>query len=156
MVQARCAWSVKTRRVPSRHGRDTRVYDHTTTAMNDMSPTPPLPSCPLDHPAEGFTGPRTSFWWRCSIIARLVVRAFVRGIPAPPAPSRELPKRRHIYFSQNPSVYPMCFVLLSLRRSLDVPTTNTSGVGQVVQCTRGRLYCMLYVIFITRLVTMTS
>ena len=33
---------VKTRRIPSRHRRDVRVYDHTTTAMHDMS-TPPAP-----------------------------------------------------------------------------------------------------------------
>ena len=29
------AWSVKTRRAPSRHCRDARVYGHTTTAMHD-------------------------------------------------------------------------------------------------------------------------
>ena len=33
--QAMSAWSVKTRRAPSRHCRDARVYGHTTTAMQD-------------------------------------------------------------------------------------------------------------------------
>ena len=37
LVQAMSAWSVKTRRAPSRHCRDSRVYGHTTTAMHDMS-----------------------------------------------------------------------------------------------------------------------
>ena len=35
---------VKTRRAPSRHCRDARVYGHTTTAMHDMS-TPPRNAC---------------------------------------------------------------------------------------------------------------
>ena len=37
------AWSVKTRRAPSRHCRDARVYGHTTTAMPDMTTPPCLP-----------------------------------------------------------------------------------------------------------------
>ena len=44
LVHAMPAWSVKTRRAPSRHCRDARVYDHTTTAMHDdmsMSTLPP-------------------------------------------------------------------------------------------------------------------
>ena len=44
LVQAMSAWSVKTRRAPSRHCRDARVYGHTTTAMHDMSTLPPTPS----------------------------------------------------------------------------------------------------------------
>ena len=40
LVQAISAWSVKTRRAPSRHCRDARIYGHTTTALHDMS-TPP-------------------------------------------------------------------------------------------------------------------
>ena len=48
-VQAKSACSVKTRRAPSRHCRDARVYGHTTTAMHDneyispieYTPTPP-------------------------------------------------------------------------------------------------------------------
>ena len=31
------AWSVKTRRAPSRHFTNARVYGHTTTATHDMS-----------------------------------------------------------------------------------------------------------------------
>ena len=43
-VQAVSAWLVKTRRAPSRHSRDARVYDHTTTAMHKLStPPPPRP-----------------------------------------------------------------------------------------------------------------
>ena len=38
------ARSVKTRRAPSRHFRDARVYDHTTTAMHNNEHTPSLPS----------------------------------------------------------------------------------------------------------------
>ena len=37
------AWSAKTRRAPSRHCRDARVYGHTTTAMHDNDYTPPPP-----------------------------------------------------------------------------------------------------------------
>ena len=46
LVQAVFAWSVKTRRAPSRHCRYARVYGHTTTATHDMSnpPSPLLPS----------------------------------------------------------------------------------------------------------------
>ena len=36
-----CAWLVSTRRAPSRHSRDARVYGHTTTNMHQLS-TPPL------------------------------------------------------------------------------------------------------------------
>ena len=41
LVQAMSAWSVKTRRAPSRHCRGARVYGYTTLAMHYMS-TPPL------------------------------------------------------------------------------------------------------------------
>ena len=41
LVQAMSAWSVKTRRAPSRHCRDARVYGHTTTAMHDNECTLP-------------------------------------------------------------------------------------------------------------------
>ena len=45
LLQATPAWSVKTRRAPSRHCRDARVYGHATTAMHDIcllytSPSP--------------------------------------------------------------------------------------------------------------------
>ena len=45
--KAMSAWSVKTRRAPSRHCRDARVHGHTTTAMHGMStpPNPPPPRC---------------------------------------------------------------------------------------------------------------
>ena len=42
LVQERSAWLVKTRRAPSRHSRDARVYGHTTTAMHQLSTPPPL------------------------------------------------------------------------------------------------------------------
>ena len=35
LVQAMSAWWVKTRRPPSRHCRDARVYGHTTTAIHE-------------------------------------------------------------------------------------------------------------------------
>ena len=45
LEQAMSAWLVKTRRAPSRHSRDARVYGHTTTAMHKLStPLPPPPS----------------------------------------------------------------------------------------------------------------
>ena len=37
LVQAMPAWLVKTRRAPSRHSGDARVYGHTTTAMHKRS-----------------------------------------------------------------------------------------------------------------------
>ena len=37
------AWSVKTRRVPSRHCRDAGVYGRTTGATHDIEYTPPSP-----------------------------------------------------------------------------------------------------------------
>ena len=43
LVQAMSAWVMKTRRAPSRHSRDTRVYSHTTTAMHKVSTPPPSP-----------------------------------------------------------------------------------------------------------------
>ena len=43
LVQAMSAWLVKTRRTPSRHSRDARVYGYTLTAMQKRStPPPPL------------------------------------------------------------------------------------------------------------------
>ena len=46
------AWLVKTRRAPSRHSRDARVFGHTTTVMHEIStPPPPLaPPCPRPRP----------------------------------------------------------------------------------------------------------
>ena len=42
-VQAMSAWLVKTRRGPSQHGRDARVYGLSTTAMHKLSTPPPSP-----------------------------------------------------------------------------------------------------------------
>ena len=36
LVQAMPSWSVKTRHAPSRHRRDARVYNHTTTPMHEI------------------------------------------------------------------------------------------------------------------------
>ena len=44
LVLAMSAWSVKTRRAPSRRCRDARVYGHTTTAMHGNE-YPPPPRC---------------------------------------------------------------------------------------------------------------
>ena len=46
VVLAMSAWSVKTRRAPSRHCKDARVYGHTTTAMHDNEYAPPPPRRP--------------------------------------------------------------------------------------------------------------
>ena len=43
LVHATSAWSVKTRRAPSQHRTDARVYGRTTTAMHDIEYTPPIP-----------------------------------------------------------------------------------------------------------------
>ena len=49
MVQARSAWLVKTRRAPSRHGRDARFHGRMTTAMHKLRtpPPPPLHAVPV-------------------------------------------------------------------------------------------------------------
>ena len=49
LVQAMSAWSVNTRRAPS---RDARVYGHTTTAMHKLSTPPPTLPCPPLPPAS--------------------------------------------------------------------------------------------------------
>ena len=43
LVEATFSRSVRTRRVPSRHCRDARVYGHATMVMPDMSTPPPSP-----------------------------------------------------------------------------------------------------------------
>ena len=43
-----CAWLVKTRRAPSRHSRDERVYGQTTMAVHKLR-TPPPPGAILPH-----------------------------------------------------------------------------------------------------------
>ena len=45
LVQAMSPWLVQTRRAPSRHSRDARVYGHTTTAMHHLG-TPPHTMAP--------------------------------------------------------------------------------------------------------------
>ena len=51
LVRAMCAWAVKTRRAPSRHCREARVYGHTATAMHDIEYTPQYSSTTLYSPA---------------------------------------------------------------------------------------------------------
>ena len=53
LVLAMSAWSVKTRRAPSRHRRDARVYGHTTTVVHDNEYAPP-PSPPQKEPLSGW------------------------------------------------------------------------------------------------------
>ena len=54
LVQAMSTWLVKTRRAPSRHSRDARVYGYTTTAMHKLSTPPchphPTPTTPPPPP----------------------------------------------------------------------------------------------------------
>ena len=52
LEKAMSAWSMKTRRAPSRHRRDARVYGHATTAMHDLSTPPPGPMIPPWHDSE--------------------------------------------------------------------------------------------------------
>ena len=56
LVQAMSAWLVKTRRAPSRHCRDARIYGHTTTAMPQLSTTPPPPLFVLSPPLFFLSG----------------------------------------------------------------------------------------------------
>ena len=49
LVQAMSAWSVKTRRAPSRHCRGARVHGHMTAAMHDSGYTHTHPEGPLVH-----------------------------------------------------------------------------------------------------------
>ena len=62
LVQAMSAWLVKTRRAPSRHSRDARVYGHTTTAMHELSTPPPLSPPPLKTPPLAPHGHTTTGW----------------------------------------------------------------------------------------------
>ena len=47
LVRAMSAWLVKTRRAPSRHSRDARVYCHMTTTMQKLSTPPHSPRPPF-------------------------------------------------------------------------------------------------------------
>ena len=74
LVQAMSAWFVKTRRAPSRHSRDARVYSHTTTAMHKLSTLPPpstffLPTSPLHRkypPRRRYTSRQKVLWYHAS------------------------------------------------------------------------------------------
>ena len=44
LVQAMSAWLVQTRRAPSRHSREARVYGRTTTAVHKLSTHPTVRS----------------------------------------------------------------------------------------------------------------
>ena len=57
LVQAISAWLVKTRRAPSRHSRDARVYGHTTKAMHKLSTPPPPPRLDVTVRALGQISP---------------------------------------------------------------------------------------------------
>ena len=74
LVQAMSAWLMKTRRAPSRHSRDARIYGHTTTAMHKLS----LHPAPLVLP--GSTGQFYQFAHFCLTVAcpclRFSCRAF--------------------------------------------------------------------------------
>ena len=52
LVQAMSTWSVETRRAPSRHCRDARVYGHTTTAVHELTTPPTPPHLGLDERSE--------------------------------------------------------------------------------------------------------
>ena len=56
LVLAIPAWLVKTRRAPSRHSRNARVYAHTTTAMHKLSTPPPLVVGGFSHIGSRNTG----------------------------------------------------------------------------------------------------
>ena len=58
LVQAMSVWLVKSRRAPSRHSRDARVYGHTTTAMHKLSTPPPPPAKPAMYFNECFVAAR--------------------------------------------------------------------------------------------------
>ena len=58
MVQTLSSWSVKTRRVPSRHCRDAMVYGPTTTPMHDNEYPPPRHPPPPFLPRQYMTPTR--------------------------------------------------------------------------------------------------
>ena len=68
LVQAMFAWLVKTRRAPSRHSRDARVYGHTTTAMHNLSTPPPalcMNSARDQRTRKKPTATAAESWWSC-------------------------------------------------------------------------------------------
>ena len=63
-VQAKSAWLVKTRRAPSRHSRDARVYGH-TTAMHKLRTPPPRFPLKRQHTPKKNGGSRFHFPSKC-------------------------------------------------------------------------------------------
>ena len=61
------AWLVKTRRAPSRHSSDARIYGHTTTAMHKLSTPPPTP-LPLRRALRYATT-----WVRSVLVAKMIL-----------------------------------------------------------------------------------
>ena len=59
LVQAMSAWLVETRRAPSQHIRDARIYGHTTTAMHKLSTPAPSKGCLV---GESPTCPIPALW----------------------------------------------------------------------------------------------
>ena len=78
-VQAMFAWSVKTRRAPSRHCRDAGVYGHTKMAITHMMRRTPSPRPPR------FPGRYKPDVLRGSMIIRLPPRMIISTY-TPPAP----------------------------------------------------------------------
>ena len=70
LVQATSAWLAKTRRAPSRHSRDARVYGHTATAMHNLCALSPPPLLLGRPPPLSYR--LSSFWTTCMPSARPV------------------------------------------------------------------------------------
>ena len=66
LMLAMSAWSVKTRRAPSRHCEYAKVYGHATTAMHDNEYLPPPRLCTLHIASPGaLVSPKVlSFYYR--------------------------------------------------------------------------------------------
>ena len=139
--------SVKNRRSPSRNSTDARVYGHTTTAMNELSSTPPPYSPPQP--------PYFSFYLTFQLPAYLpgssfsLCFSFFPSASIPPSPPPPLPRPpSHLLC---PSVYPsiclpVCLALLSLSLSASlspVPTSPFFSV-QLAGCLSLQLPTFLY------------
>ena len=84
MVQAMSAWLVKTRRAPSRHSRDARIYGHTTMAMHKLSTRPLSPNLPYPQPLPHPPSPRPT---RTPPPSPSVKTMAMHGIEYPSSPS---------------------------------------------------------------------
>ena len=100
LVLAMFAWSVKTRRAPSRHCRDANVYGHKTTAIHDNEYLvhPPLvwPEQCRSRDALGYRwkAKKTKAKLRCgSVTARRIVRPAASVYPPPSRIPFPLPRR---------------------------------------------------------------